>query len=173
MLTQMDYLVVENHLLSKADQQPWDKLHGLTERVRARVKDTVNRELDPKALRDFGLQFAAFFSVIFGLLLPWAANLNYPLWTWVVGLAITAWALTAPETLRVLHTGWMRLAVPLNRITSPILMGLIYFAIFTPVAACRKLLRRYLPDKSEETNTTTYRIDAGENDIRAKLENPY
>ena len=75
--------------------------------------------------------------------------------------------------MRLLYMGWMRLGLLLNRVTSPILMGLVYFVVFTPVAVCLKILRRDLLHRSLDDNATTYRVDAAEDDIESELKNPY
>ncbi len=130
-------------------------------------------QLDPKGLRKFGLQFAAIISVLFGLLLPWLLAVNFPVWPWVIALVVALWALAAPASLRVGYTAWMRLGLLLNRVTSPILLGFIYFAVFTPVAVCLKLMRRDLLSRSVDASATSYRVEAGKDDIHSDLKNPY
>lgn len=131
------------------------------------------KELDKSGLRKFGLQFAAIIAALFGLLLPWLLTVPRPLWPWAMAALLTVWALAAPGRLRIVYIGWMRLGLLLNRVTSPILMGIVYFAVFTPVSACLKLLRRDLLGRSLDKNATTYRIAAGEDDIESDLKNPY
>lgn len=130
-------------------------------------------QLDAQGLRKFGLQFAAIVCVLFGLLLPWLLEVGYPRWPWALAIVFTGWALAAPASLRLVYIGWMRLGLLLNRITSPILLGLIYFAVFTPVAACLKLLRRDLLGRSVDAKADTYRVSAADDDIRSDLKNPY
>jgi hypothetical protein len=131
------------------------------------------RELDKRGLRSFGLQFAAIIGVLFGLLLPLLLDLRYPLWPWLIAVPVAAWALVAPASLRLFYIGWMRLGLVLNRVTSPVLMGLVYFGVFTPVSACLKILRRDLLERSVDKQTTTYRIEAGKDGIESELKNPY
>ncbi|MCZ6711106.1 MAG: SxtJ family membrane protein, partial [Gammaproteobacteria bacterium] len=115
----------------------------------------------------------AIISVLFGLLLPWLFEARFPVWPWVIALVVALWALAAPASLRVGYTAWMRLGLLLNRVTSPILLGLIYFALFTPVAVCLKLLRRDLLSRSVDANATSYRVEAEKDDIQSNLKNPY
>jgi hypothetical protein len=131
------------------------------------------KELDKRGLRSFGLQFAALIAFFFGGLIPWLLNFKYPLWPWIVAALLGGWALAAPGSLRLLYIGWMRLGLLLNRVTSPILMGLVYFTVFTPVAVCLKILRRDLLHRSLDEDATTYRVDAAEDDIESELKNPY
>ena len=39
-----------------------------------------------------------------------------------------------PKTLAPLNRLWMKLAALLNRVVSPVVMGVIFFGLFTPVA---------------------------------------
>ena len=131
------------------------------------------KELDKRGLRRFGLQLAVLIAFFFGWLIPWLLNFERPLWPWAVAMLLGVWALTAPASMRLLYIGWMRLGLLLNRITSPILMGIVYFAVFTPVALCLKLLRRDLLHRTLDSDATTYRVDAAEDDIQSELKNPY
>ena len=131
------------------------------------------KELDQRGLRKFGLQFAVLIVFFFGWLLPWMLDLAYALWPWIVAALLGFWALAAPTSLRLLYVGWMRLGLLLNRVTSPILMGLVYFVVFTPVAVCLKILRRDLLHRSLDADAATYRVDAAEDDVESELKNPY
>lgn len=135
--------------------------------------DMTIPQLDARGLRNFGLQFAAIVAGLFGLLLPWVLEFDYPRWPWAIALIMTLWALVAPASMHMLYTAWMRLGLLLNRITSPLLLGLIYFALFTPVAAVLKLLRRDLLARSVDPDAASYRVAAGEDDIQSNLKNPY
>lgn len=47
-------------------------------------------------------------------------------------------ALVVPEQLRVVDDAWMRLALLISKITTPIFMGIIYFVVLTPVGVLRR-----------------------------------
>ena len=51
---------------------------------------------------------------------------------------------------RWLLNGWIRLGKALNKITSPILLGSVYFFVLTPVAAVYRLFHRQ-EEKREST----------------------
>ena len=112
-------------------------------------------ELDTKGLRRFGLQFAALIALFFGLLLPWLFGFTYPLWPWLAGGAVALWSLLAPDSLDYLYRPWMRFGLLLGRITSPIVLGILFFLVFTPAALVLKLLRKKLmplePDPAADT----------------------
>ena len=84
-------------------------------------------ELDRKGLRDFGLVTGAIFVALFGLFFPWLLELNIPTWPWVLGSILAVWGLAAPATLRPLYRAWMKLGLMLSKITTPIVLGIVFF----------------------------------------------
>lgn len=50
--------------------------------------------------------------------------------------------LACPRILRPLNIAWMHLGLLLNRAVSPIVMGVIYFGLFTPIASVMRLRGR-------------------------------
>jgi len=75
--------------------------------------------------RKFGWTFAAVFFLIGAIYHPW-----------MIGLAgvIAIVTLTRAEWLAPAKRAWMTLGDLLGKIVSPIVMAVIYFGIFTPVA---------------------------------------
>jgi hypothetical protein len=47
-----------------------------------------------------------------------------------------------PARLGGVHGAWMRMAERMSRVTTPILMGVIWFGILTPLGLVRRLLGR-------------------------------
>ena len=92
--------------------------------------------------RKFGWTFAALFFLIGALSHPWMM---------AVGAAFAVVTLTRAHWLAPLKHAWMRFGELLNRIVSPVVMGVIFFVVFTPVAFVMRLTgrdalaRRYEP----------------------------
>ena len=82
-------------------------------------------ELDRKGLREFGLVTGGIIACLFGLFFPWAFDVAIPYWPWAVAGVLALWALIAPDTLRRVYRIWMRFALILSRITTPLIMGLV------------------------------------------------
>ena len=127
--------------------------------------------LDRKGLRDFGIVTGGIVAVLFGLFFPWLLERALPLWPWVVFGVLGAWALVVPLSLRPLYRGWMRLGILLSKITTPIVMGLVFYLVITPYALILKLtgkdaMRREFDDHD------TYRVTR-ENVRENSLEHPY
>jgi hypothetical protein len=88
--------------------------------------------------RSFGVVFAAAFLLI-------AA---WPMWSgqaprwWLVAVAGTcallAWV--KPESLALANRQWTRLGVLLGKIVSPIALGILFYAVITPIGAMIRLV---------------------------------
>ena len=128
-------------------------------------------ELDQKGLREFGLVTGAIVAVLFGLFFPWLLERSFPLWPWAVFGVLGAWALLAPLSLRPVYRAWMRLGLLLSKITTPIVMGLVFYAVITPFALVFKLARKdAMQRKIDERDS--YRV-ASEKIRENSLEHPY
>jgi len=55
-----------------------------------------------------------------------------------VGIVLVAGGLWTPRRLGPIRRGWMTLAALLARVTTPIVLGVVYFGIFTSVAVLRR-----------------------------------
>ena len=83
--------------------------------------------------RKFGWTFSAVFLLIGAVSYPWLIP--------VAGvLAIVT--LTRAEWLAPAKHAWMKLGEILNKIVSPVVMGVIFFGIFTPVGVVMRLAGR-------------------------------
>ena len=106
--------------------------------------------------RSFGLTFA----VVLALLGAWMAYKSRP--HFLVPLVASSLFLVAtlafPRALHPLNVAWMRLAAVLNRIVSPIVMGVIYFGLLTPVAAGMRLRGRDVLHRRFEAHLDSYWI---------------
>ncbi|HLJ26267.1 MAG TPA: SxtJ family membrane protein [Candidatus Angelobacter sp.] len=117
--------------------------------------------------RNFGLLFAAVF-VILGIR---GATKH---WNWIAyggclmaGSAFGLFALTNPRILGPLNKAWFYLGKWLGKITSPIVMGIIFFVILTPVSILTRLFGRdELRLKRRAINS--YWIDRASPDVTAQ-----
>ena len=99
------------------------------------------KELDDRGLRNFALSFGAMVALLFGLFFPWVLALVYPSWPWLLWGGCAVWGLVAPGTLRPFYRLWMRFGLLLSKITSPVVLGVIYFLVITPTGLIAGLLR--------------------------------
>jgi hypothetical protein len=91
--------------------------------------------------RSFGLVFAAAFAVI-ALLPAIFGDGALRWWALVVAALFLAAALVRPSLLAPLNRLWFKLGLLLHRIVNPIVMGLMFFVVITPVAIGMRLAGR-------------------------------
>ena len=97
-------------------------------------------ELDRKGLREFALVTSGVVVGLFGLLLPWLFNLGWPSWPWILAAVLSTLGFIAPMALQPVYKLWMRFGLILSKITTPIIMGLVFFLVITPTGLIRRLL---------------------------------
>ena len=90
-------------------------------------------------------KFGFFFSGIFGvagayLLMNENAPVSYAFFT--LGLLFLTTTFVKANALLPLNKLWMRLGLLLGAIVSPIVLGIIFFGIFTPIGILMRLFRR-------------------------------
>jgi predicted membrane metal-binding protein len=128
-------------------------------------------ELDRKGLREFGLVTGAIVAGLFGLFFPWLLERSWPLWPWAIFGLLAAWGLLAPLSLRPLYRVWMRFGLLLSKITTPIIMGLVFFVLITPMGLIRRLAGRDSMARGFD-DSQTYRV-ASKKPAPDNLEKPY
>lgn len=128
--------------------------------------------LDRKGLRDFGLLTGGLIAALFGLFFPWLLATEVPVWPWLVGGLLAVWALIAPMRLRPVYHYWMRLALLLSRITTPLILGVVFFLVFLPVAAGMKIFGRDPMARRFDDTTDSYRVPSRKAP-REHMEKPY
>ena len=81
--------------------------------------------------RRFGLVFAGFFLVI--AILKYWHNTNNWVFFWAAASAVTiVITVVAPRTLHPLNILWFRFGLLLHKVISPLIMGLLFYAVVTP-----------------------------------------
>jgi hypothetical protein len=90
--------------------------------------------------RSFGWTFTGFF-VIAGVYGLWKGAATLP---WLLPLAVVTAivTLTRDTWLTPLNRAWMKFGELLGRVVSPIVLGVIFFGIFTPVGVVMRLFGR-------------------------------
>ena len=129
-------------------------------------------ELDRQGLRRFGLSTGAIVAGLFGLLLPWLFGAALPVWPWVVLAVLGLWALVAPDLLRPVYRAWMRLGLVMNRITLPIIMGLVFYLVLAPIGLVFRLTGRDPLRRRLAPAAASY-TQAAEQPPRDNLERPF
>ena len=128
-------------------------------------------ELDARGLRHFGLTTGAIFAGLFGIVFPYLLNASWPLWPWLIFAVLGIWALIAPASLRPVYRGWMRFGMLLGRITTPIVLTLLFIVAILPGALLLRLFRKD-PMHRKFDDSKTYRVITKQPSVE-NLEKPY
>jgi hypothetical protein len=110
-----------------------------------------------KELRQFGLLVGAVFTVI-GL---WPLVFRgEPLRLWAIGLGglLIACGGILPQLLAPIHTGWMWVGHILGWINTRILLGIVFYALLTPMGLVFRLMGKDTMRQAFAESSTTYRV---------------
>lgn len=129
-------------------------------------------DLSSKDLREFGLVTGAIFAGLFGLLFPWLFEHRYPLWPWYVFAALAVPALIAPRILKPVYRGWMRFGLLISRFTTPLILGIVFFLMVTPIGLIRRVLGKDAVKKSLDKDLDTYRVPSRHPSVK-NMERPF
>lgn len=90
-------------------------------------------------------RFGLFFSLVFSCVATYtylSEQLVTSLALFLVAALFLVLAICFPRMLRVLNILWFRLGVVMGTVVSPLVLALIFFGIFTPIALIMKLKGR-------------------------------
>jgi hypothetical protein len=130
---------------------------------------TANRN---KEMRKFGLSMGAIIAILFGLLLPWLFDHDYPLWPWIAAGLFWLAAAAAPALLRPVYSAWMRIGHALGWINTRIILGLMFYTVFFIIAMSMKLLGKDPMSRKIDKTLNSYRVRS-EKRARDHLEKPF
>ncbi len=108
--------------------------------------------------RTLGILFALFFATV--ALLPLLGGVPPRKWALAVSGAFALAAWLAPAILAPLNRFWTRLGLVLHRITNPIVLGLLFYGVFTPLGLFyRRVLRKDFLKLKRDVRADTYWIE--------------
>ena len=90
-------------------------------------------------------KFGLFFSLVFSLVSFYFFYLENNFWFYIFGLLALVFiiiTLISSDSLGPLNKLWFKFGLLLGKIVSPVVMGLIFFGIFTPIAIFMRLIGR-------------------------------
>ena len=104
--------------------------------------------------RSFGWVFTAFFTLI-GAYSLWRGGRAYP-WDFGLAAVIAMVTIARPEWLGPLNRLWMKLGDLMNRVVSPVVLGAIFYGVFTPIGFVMRVAGRDIMKRKFEPMTPTY-----------------
>lgn len=119
--------------------------------------DRVEQPPTAKDLRQFGLLVGGVFSVI-GLWPFVFREESLRVWALLLGGVLLLLGAIAPQSLKQVHAGWMKVGHVLGAINTKILLGLIYYLLIVPMGIVRRWLGKDPIHRTFNRDVSTYRV---------------
>ncbi len=119
----------------------------------------MKQEIQISSNRSFGIVFSIFFSLVGIYLLLNHSSVYY--WSFLVSLIFFILGLLNSKILSPLNQIWFKFGILLGKVVSPIVMGIIFFLVITPIAILLKIFSKDVL-KLKFNNNESYWIEKNE-----------
>ena len=92
--------------------------------------------------KSFGIVFFIVFFII--ALFPLINNSEIRVWAVIISLIFLILGLINSKILTPLNKAWLKFGIFLGKIISPLIMGIIFFLVVTPIGLLMKILKKDL-----------------------------
>ena len=106
--------------------------------------------------RNFGLVFFMLFLII--SLWPLTYEGPIRIWSVTVALVFLILGLTKSKLLTPLNKLWFKLGIILGAIVAPLVMGIVFFLVLTPIGLVMRIIGKDLLNKKYDKKKNTYWI---------------
>ena len=117
---------------------------------------TSNSKINISSNRSFGLVFFVVFLIV--ALWPLKYEEDIRLWSLVLSIIFFILGILNSRLLTPLNKLWFKFGMFLGSIVSPIVMGIVYFIVVTPIGIFMRLLGKDLLNTRKVNNASTYWI---------------
>ena len=118
--------------------------------------------------RSFGIVFFVVFIIV--SIYPLTNDQDIRLWSLIVSLIFLILGLLNSKLLKPLNWLWFKFGLLLGGIVSPLIMGIIFFFVVTPIGLIMKILRKDLLNLNFNNNRS-YWIE--KNEPKNKMKNQF
>ena len=118
--------------------------------------------------KSFGIVFFVVFLIV--ALYPLLENESVRLWSIILSAIFLILGILDSKFLTPLNKIWFKFGILLGSIVSPIVMGVVFFAIVTPTSLIMKVLGKNLLNLKKK-NKKTYWIERSK--IKSKMKNQF
>jgi len=112
---------------------------------------------DTKPLRSFGLMVGSTFALIGVWPAVWRGQ-HLRLWSLVLGGVLIALALVWPRSLTQVYRLWMTVGEVLGWINTRIILGVLFYLVFTPLGWCMRLRGKDPMQRMLAPEAESYRV---------------
>jgi predicted membrane protein len=118
--------------------------------------------------KSFGIVFFVFFLIV--SIFPLLNNGDIRVWSLIISLIFLILGILNSKILTPLNQIWFKFGILLGRFVSPVVMGIIFFAIVTPTSVIMRVLQKNLLNL-KKGNKKTYWIERSK--IKSKMKNQF
>ena len=118
--------------------------------------------------RSFGIVFFVVFLLI--AFYPLTNQADIRIWSVIVSLIFLSLGLLNSKLLTPLNKIWFKFGIFLGKIVSPLIMGLIFFAVVTPIAFLMRILKKDLLNLKFRKNNSYWIEKSGP---KSKMKNQF
>jgi len=116
----------------------------------------MQHEVTPKQLRSFGLLVGGIFALIGLWPLIWRGE-GLRLWAMIATAVLVLPAVVYPMSLKLIYRGWMAVGEALGWINTRIILSIIFYGVFTPVALVMRMRGKDPMRRGWDPNLESYR----------------
>ena len=116
----------------------------------------INTNPSRRDLLWFGLLLPVFFAVVGLLVWRRTGSPTLAIPAWAVGGTVSALFALWPASRRRMYVGWMYAVYPIGWTVSHLLLGIVYFAVITPIGLTLRMLHRDPLERPFDRAATTY-----------------
>jgi predicted membrane protein len=118
--------------------------------------------------KSFGIVFFIFFLIV--SIFPLLNNGDIRVWSLIISLIFLILGILNSKILTPLNQIWFKFGILLGRFVSPVVMGIIFFAIVTPTSVIMRVLQKNLLNL-KKGNKKTYWLERSK--IKSKMKNQF
>ncbi len=161
MSTDMDVLAIGPFVLLKKEQ-PVDILEALknepldNKMLENRSQQKATKE-SLKELRQFAVSTGIFVAIIFGWFIPWLSEDAIHTRVLVFSALWMTWGVLLPKTLSFFYNGWMRFGLMMSKLTTPLILTIIYCLLITPLGLIMRVFGHDPLNRKRDSLADTYK----------------
>jgi predicted membrane protein len=118
--------------------------------------------------KSFGIVFFVFFLIV--SIFPLFNDGNIRIWSLIISIIFLILGILNSKILTPLNQVWFKFGILLGRFVSPVVMGVVFFAIVTPTSVVMRVLQKNLLNL-KKGNKKTYWIERSK--IKSKMKNQF
>ena len=119
--------------------------------------------------KSFGVVFFFVFLII--AIYPLLNNDNLRIWSLIISVIFLILGIINSKILTPLNKLWFKFGIFLGMIISPVVMGIIFFFIITPIGLIMKILKKDLLNLKYDKKIKSYWIE--KSDLKSKMKNQF